>query len=183
MITGIDLILEQIRVAAGAELTLEAGRRALPRPCDRVPHQCREPGVVPALARQDRALSRARRAWRAHRFSGVSGLHDPALLRLAGRQADRARQDARRMPDAAAPLRSTNSWSTGSTPRCRCSARWCATRPSSTATTTSTGWSSFSRAAEWTRESPSAFAGWAYSACYRSVVISRRSAPGSGRPD
>ena len=103
-VTDIDLILEQIRVANGAELTLEAGRRALPRPRDRVPHQCREPGVVSSLARQDRALPRARGPGRAHRFSGVSGLHDPALLRLARRQADRARQDARRMPDAAAPL-------------------------------------------------------------------------------
>ena len=69
MITDIDLVLEQIRVAAGADLALRAERRALPRPRDRVPHQCREPGVLPPLARQDRALSSARRARRAHRFS------------------------------------------------------------------------------------------------------------------
>ena len=47
------------------------------------------------------ALSSARRARRAGRFGGLSGLHDPAVLRLAGRQADRARQDPHRMPDAA----------------------------------------------------------------------------------
>ena len=57
-----------------------AGRRALPRPRDRVPHQCREPGLLPPLARQDRALPSARRARRARRFSGVSGLHDPAAI-------------------------------------------------------------------------------------------------------
>ncbi len=48
------------------------------RPCHRVPDQCREPGVVPALARQDRALSRAGRARCADRFRGLSGLYDPA---------------------------------------------------------------------------------------------------------
>ena len=94
MITDIDLILEQIRVAAGGELELEAERREIPRPRHRVPHQCREPGVVPALARQDRALPSARRARRARRFRRLSRLHHPAVLRLAGRQADRARQDA-----------------------------------------------------------------------------------------
>ena len=80
MITDIDLIFEQIRVAAGGELTLAAERRAIPRPRHRMPHQCREPGVVPALARQDPALPSARRARRAHRFSGLSGLHDPAVI-------------------------------------------------------------------------------------------------------
>ena len=36
-----------------------------------MPHQCREPGVLPALARQDRALPSARRPRRARRFSAV----------------------------------------------------------------------------------------------------------------
>ena len=45
----------------------------------------------------------AGRARRAHRFSRLSGLRHPALLRLAGRQADRSRQDPRGMPDATAP--------------------------------------------------------------------------------
>ena len=68
MITDIDLILEQIRVAAGSDLELDAERREIPRPRHRVPHQCREPGVVPAVARQDRALSSAGRAGRARRI-------------------------------------------------------------------------------------------------------------------
>ena len=69
MITGIDLIFEQIRVAAGNDFTLQAKRHRIPRPRHRMPHQCREPGVVPPLARQDTALSSARRPRRAHRFS------------------------------------------------------------------------------------------------------------------
>ncbi len=72
MITDIDLIFEQIRVAAGAELTLEAERHHVPRPRHRMPHQCREPGHLPPLARQDPALPSARRPRRAHRFSGLS---------------------------------------------------------------------------------------------------------------
>ncbi len=68
----------------------------------------------------------------------------PPLLRLAGRQADRARQDARRMPDAAAPRarrvrgrRDRND--AAAVPRA--GAR---RETSSTATITSTGWSSSS---------------------------------------
>ena len=79
MITDIDLILEQIRVAAGGELAITQERREVSRPRDRVPHQRREPGVLPALARQDPALSPAGRARRARRFRRVSGLHHPAL--------------------------------------------------------------------------------------------------------
>ena len=71
MITGIDLIFEQIRVAAGDDLTLQAKRHRIPRPRHRMPHQCREPGVVPALARQDPSLSSARRARRARSIQRV----------------------------------------------------------------------------------------------------------------
>ncbi len=101
MITDIDLILEQIRVAAGNESRARPARREVSRPRHRVPHQRREPDHVPSLAREDRALPSARRARRARRFGGLSRLHDPAVLRFAGRQAHRPRQDPRRMPDAA----------------------------------------------------------------------------------
>ena len=80
MITDIDLILEQIRVAAGGDLELTPEQCEIPRPRHRVPHQCREPGIVSAVARQDRALPSARGLRRARRFRRLSRLHDPAVL-------------------------------------------------------------------------------------------------------
>ncbi|MGY4454480.1 acetyl-CoA carboxylase biotin carboxylase subunit [Bradyrhizobium sp. i1.3.1] len=102
-ITDIDLVLEQIRIAAGGDLPGQAKRDSDHRPRDRVPYQRREPAELPSLAGPHHAISPARRARRAHRFRGLSGLHHPALLRLPRRQAHRPRQDPRRMPDAAAP--------------------------------------------------------------------------------
>ena len=43
MLTGIDLVAIQIRIAAGEPLGLQPGRRRVPRPRDRVPDQCRGP--------------------------------------------------------------------------------------------------------------------------------------------
>ncbi len=100
-ITDIDLVVEQIRVAAGGDLELKQEDVKFHRPCHRVPHQCGEPADVPALARQDPGLPSARRARRAGRFRRLPRLFDSAVLRLAGGQAHRPRQDARRMPDAA----------------------------------------------------------------------------------
>ena len=62
----------------------------VPRPCHRMPDQCREPGNLHALARQGDRLSPARRAGRARRFRPLCRLLDPAVLRFDGRQADRA---------------------------------------------------------------------------------------------
>ncbi len=101
MITDIDLIFEQIRVAAGAELSLQQS--------DIKFHghaiECRINAENPVSFRPSpgkiQYYHAARRPRRAHRFRRLSGLHDPALLRLAGRQADRARQDPQRGPDAA----------------------------------------------------------------------------------
>ena len=78
MVTGVDLIFEQIRTAAGNDFTLKQSDIEFPRPRHRMPHQCREPGVVPPIARQDPALSRARRPRRAHQFGSVPGLHHSA---------------------------------------------------------------------------------------------------------
>ena len=50
-VTGIDLVLEQIRVASGAQLVAQAGGHHLLRPRHRVPHQRREPAHLPPLAR------------------------------------------------------------------------------------------------------------------------------------
>ena len=139
MITGIDLVLEQIRIAAGGDLPLDAGRSRHQRPFHRVPDQRREPGQLPPLARQDPAISSAGRPRRADRFRRLPGLRHSALLRLAGRQADRPRQDPHRMPDAAAPGAGRNGRRRHRDHACRCSARWSGNPPSSTATTTSTG--------------------------------------------
>ena len=150
MITDIDLVLEQIRVAAGADLGIAQKRRALPRPRHRMPRECGEPDHVPSVARQDPALSPARRPRRARRFRRLSGLHHPALLRFTRRQADRARPHAAGMPDAAEARARRVRGRRDRDDACRCSATWCATRTSSTAIITSTGWSSSWPKAGWT---------------------------------
>ena len=58
-VTGIDLVKSQIRIAAGEPLgpgDRPAGSAARPR--HRVPHQCREPGDVRAIARPHHRLPR-----------------------------------------------------------------------------------------------------------------------------
>ncbi len=93
MITGIDLVIEQLHVAAGAPLTPQAGGCAVRGPCDRMPHQCGKSGDLHALAGPDQLFSPAGRARRARRFRRLCRLFDPALLRQPDRQAHRARQD------------------------------------------------------------------------------------------
>ena len=52
MVTGVDLVKSQIRIAAGERLDEILPRPVRdPRPCHRVPHQCRASGNVRALAR------------------------------------------------------------------------------------------------------------------------------------
>ena len=67
MVTGIDLVKAQLRIAAGEQLPWTPGGRADPRPRDRVPHQRRGPEELHALARPDQAVARARRPWRPRR--------------------------------------------------------------------------------------------------------------------
>jgi acetyl-CoA carboxylase biotin carboxylase subunit len=59
-ITGLDLVREQIRVAEGHGLTLAPGRRDLPRPRDRMPHQCRGSTHLRPLPGHDHAISMRR---------------------------------------------------------------------------------------------------------------------------
>ena len=67
VITGIDLVREQIRVAAGAPLGHGAGRYRAARPRHRMPHQCGESRNLRALPRQDHRLSHAGRSGCARR--------------------------------------------------------------------------------------------------------------------
>ncbi len=91
MVSGVDLVRLQIEVAAGAKLTVASGA-AGPRPRHRVPDQRRGPGALPPLPGPDHHLPCPRGPRRAPRHPRLRGLRHPAVLRLAGRQADRPRQ-------------------------------------------------------------------------------------------
>ena len=145
MITGIDLCTSRSASPPAPPLSLAAGGRDVPRPRHRVPHQRREPGHAsgPRPARSPTTTRPAASAC-ASIPRVYQGYIDPALLRLADRQADRPRQDPHRMPDAAAPRarrvrgrRHRDHAAAVPRPGAR-------EATSSTATTTSTGWNSSS---------------------------------------
>ena len=60
MITGLDLVREQIRIAQGEGLSCDQEQLTLPRPCDRVPHQRRGPDDLRALAGHGEELTSRR---------------------------------------------------------------------------------------------------------------------------
>ena len=90
MVTGIDIVREQVLVAAGeAALGLPGGRRAA-RPRDRVPDQRRgRAQEVRAGTGCDHDLPRARRAGRARRLRRRGRVRGDADVRPDGGQADR----------------------------------------------------------------------------------------------
>ncbi len=63
MITGIDLVNEQIRVASGGRPVDEAERNRLQRPRHRMPHQCGASRNLRSVAGADRLLPSARADW------------------------------------------------------------------------------------------------------------------------
>ena len=65
MVTGVDLVREQLMIAVGREADAAAGGHRAPRPRDRVPHQRRGSGDLHALPRPDQALPRTGRPGRA----------------------------------------------------------------------------------------------------------------------
>ena len=67
MVCDVDLVREQIRIAAGERLGVDAVRHPLPRPRDRMPHHRRRPRDVPADAGPGNGVPRARRPGRAGR--------------------------------------------------------------------------------------------------------------------
>ena len=90
MVTGIDIVREQIKIAAGEELAFGQDDVRDPRPRDRVPHQRRgRVEEVRARAGQDRLLPRAVGPGRARGLGRRGGLRGPPALRPDDRQADR----------------------------------------------------------------------------------------------
>ena len=73
MVTGIDIVKEGIRVAAGEPLSFTPGGRRAARPRDRVPHQRR--GRRPQLRPRPRSHRRVPRAVRPRRARGLRRHH------------------------------------------------------------------------------------------------------------
>ncbi len=80
MISGLDLLVEQIKIASGAPLSFIQADLELRGHAIECRINAENPGDLPPLARQDPLLPPAGRRRRARRFGGLSGLYDPALL-------------------------------------------------------------------------------------------------------
>ena len=90
MVTGIDLIKAQIRVAAGEPLPFRQEDIACQRRGPGMPHQRGRPlQGLPPLAGHDPAADRPRRVRRPLRLARPRRLHRRPLLRLDDRQVDR----------------------------------------------------------------------------------------------
>jgi acetyl-CoA carboxylase, biotin carboxylase subunit len=89
-VTGVDLVIAQIRAAAGEKL-------------HRVPHQRGRPGVIRALAGKDHRIPPGRGRRCAGRLGGLRRFHRPVGVRLVDREGDHPRQHPRRSPPPDAP--------------------------------------------------------------------------------
>ena len=112
MLSGIDIVAEQIRIAAGEPLGYSQHGHQHARPRDRVPHQRRgHRARLPAAGRHDRGATCAPGGpgvrMDSHLYTGLRGA---ALLRLAAGQAHRVGRGPRRRPSPVRARRST-SWS------------------------------------------------------------------------
>ena len=108
MVTGIDLVKSQIRIAAGETSSRDPPlppRQIDPpaRPRPRMPHQRRASRDADALARPHHRLESPRRRRRPRRHRRVSRRRDPALLRFAGSQANHLRRQPHRSHRPHAP--------------------------------------------------------------------------------
>ena len=103
MITGIDLVNEQIRVAAGAPLSVKQSDVKIEGHAIECRVNAEHPSTFRPSPGTDQLLPPARRPRRARRFGGLSGLPHPAALRLARGQAHRPWPHPQRVPHAPAP--------------------------------------------------------------------------------
>ena len=93
LVTGLDLVREQIRIAAGEPLSFDHDERPqAARPRDRAAHQRRGSGNVRAVAGQDHRAAHAGRPRCACRYARVCRLRRAAELRLAAREGHRPRR-------------------------------------------------------------------------------------------
>jgi acetyl-CoA carboxylase biotin carboxylase subunit len=104
MITGLDLVLEQIRIASGGSLSVTQDEVTFSGHSIECRINAENPEELPSFAGQDYVLASARRPRRARGFRRLPGLSHTAELRQPDRQAHRSRQEPQRMPHAAAPL-------------------------------------------------------------------------------
>ena len=106
MVTGLDLVKLQIRIAQGEPLPFAQEDLAPARPCDRVPRLRRGPrAVVPAEPGKDPCAARTRRPRHPRRLRRLLGLHRAGALRPAHLQARGLGQGPRRGDRAHAPRR------------------------------------------------------------------------------
>ena len=92
MITGVDLVAEQIRVADNAPLRLSQSDVQIRRACDRVSNQCGIGGSwLPSASRTNCRMAAAGGAGNPRRYLLLSGISSAAVLRFLARQADRPR--------------------------------------------------------------------------------------------
>ena len=112
LVTGVDLVIEQLRIAAGkADFGAEEKTGPAQGPRDRVPHQRRGPGDLRPFTRPDHPFFAPQRARRPVGHAHLRRLYGAAVLRQSGRQAAGLRQRPRRRPSrgAAAPSRCSRS--------------------------------------------------------------------------
>jgi len=87
-VTGVDIVKEQLRVAAGERLSFKQGEVPIPGTRHRVPGQRRVPGHVCAVAGHHQRLQSARGARHPRGHGHVRGSGRHAILRFAHREGD-----------------------------------------------------------------------------------------------
>ena len=103
MVTNVDLIKAQIRLAAGEYLDSAVGRIESRRPQHRVPHQRGRSGNFYSVAGTHQHVSHSQRHRSSCGYFPVLGWRNPAVLRFHDREADHPRTRSRGSHRAHAP--------------------------------------------------------------------------------